>query len=156
MRVLIATDGSEYSDLVIKTAAERDWPADTHLRVLHVVEPAPNGTAIFFDKTPTLPYPQVVEKQMQAAEQMTAIAAGNLAAAGRVTSNVVREGNPAQEILNEARDWPADLILIGSHGLGKLARLLLGSVVVRVKAQAHCPVEVIRKDGEKRQRAAVR
>jgi nucleotide-binding universal stress UspA family protein len=44
-----------------------------------------------------------------------------------VTTKVV-EGNPKDAILEEAREWGADLIVVGSHGYGRLKRMVMGSV----------------------------
>jgi universal stress protein A len=55
------------------------------------------------------------------------------------------EGHPAEEIVRAARDWSADLIVIGSHGRGGLGRVLLGSVAESVMRHAPCPVMVVRK-----------
>ncbi len=56
-------------------------------------------------------------------------------------------GNPASEIVKAAKDWPADLIVIGSHGRGGLTRALMGSVAEGVMRQAPCPVLVARAKG---------
>jgi nucleotide-binding universal stress UspA family protein len=53
-------------------------------------------------------------------------------------------GMPADEIVKAAGDWPADLIVIGSHGRGGVQRALLGSVAEGVMRHASCPVLVIR------------
>jgi nucleotide-binding universal stress UspA family protein len=52
----------------------------------------------------------------------------------------VVEGTPAACILDAAREWPADLIVLGTHGRSGLPRLVLGSVAERVLRQAPCPV----------------
>lgn len=53
-------------------------------------------------------------------------------------------GGPATEIVKAAEEWPADLIVIGSHGRGGVQRALLGSVAEVVMRHAPCPVLVIR------------
>jgi nucleotide-binding universal stress UspA family protein len=53
-------------------------------------------------------------------------------------------GDAASEIAKAAEDWPADLIVIGSHGRGGIRRALLGSVAEGVMRQASCPVLVVR------------
>jgi nucleotide-binding universal stress UspA family protein len=53
-------------------------------------------------------------------------------------------GSPADEIVRAAREWPTDLIIIGSHGRGFLQRALLGSVAEAVTRHAPCPVLVVR------------
>ena len=60
-----------------------------------------------------------------------------------VVSTVV-EGDPKQVLLNEAQDWGADCIFLGSLGLTRFERFLLGSVSTAVVARAHCSVEIHR------------
>jgi universal stress protein A len=57
---------------------------------------------------------------------------------------VCRVGKPAVEILDWARTDSADLIVVGSHGHGALAQMILGSVADRVVRQAPCPVLLVR------------
>ena len=56
----------------------------------------------------------------------------------------IRVGKPAQEILAVAKEWPADVIVVGSHGRHGISRVLLGSVAEAVMRQAGCPVLAIR------------
>lgn len=53
-------------------------------------------------------------------------------------------GKPAAKIVEGAKCWPADLIVIASHGRGRIERLLLGSVADAVVRHAPCPVLVVR------------
>lgn len=53
-------------------------------------------------------------------------------------------GKPVNKIVEEARSWPADLIIVGSHGRGGVEHLLLGSVAESVVRHASCPVLVVR------------
>lgn len=61
-------------------------------------------------------------------------------AAGIQTTPVLREGNTVAEILEQARTWPADLVVVGTHGLGGFERLMLGSVTEKLLRKAPCPV----------------
>jgi len=56
-------------------------------------------------------------------------------------------GYPAAEIVNVAEQERADLIVVGSHGVGGLRRFLLGSVSDRVSHHAHCAVLVVKPEG---------
>jgi nucleotide-binding universal stress UspA family protein len=56
----------------------------------------------------------------------------------------VRDGHPRTVIVDEAKKWRADLIVMGSHGRTGLSRLLLGSVAQYVVSHAPCSVEVVR------------
>ncbi|HLJ60603.1 MAG TPA: universal stress protein [bacterium] len=55
-----------------------------------------------------------------------------------------RRGDPASQILEAAKAKGADLIVIGSRGLGQLGGLILGSVSERVLHAAHTPVLIVR------------
>jgi nucleotide-binding universal stress UspA family protein len=59
-------------------------------------------------------------------------------------STRIREGVPKDVIVEEAREWDADLIVVGSHGYGRVKRLVLGSVAAAVVASAPCSVQVVR------------
>jgi nucleotide-binding universal stress UspA family protein len=54
-------------------------------------------------------------------------------------------GEPRAVILDTAKTWGANLIVLGSHGRRGMDRFLLGSVSEAVAIHAHCSVEVIRK-----------
>jgi len=55
------------------------------------------------------------------------------------------EGEPRTEILDKAKTWGANLIVLGSHGRQGWDRLMMGSVAESVAFHAHCSVEVIRR-----------
>jgi Ala-tRNA(Pro) deacylase len=52
----------------------------------------------------------------------------------------LRGGNTADEIILAAREWSADVIVIGTHGRGRLGTLVLGSTAQSVLTKAPCPV----------------
>ncbi len=54
-------------------------------------------------------------------------------------------GDPAASITDAARDWQADLVVIGSHGREGVDRIVLGSVARGVARKAPCPVLIVRK-----------
>jgi nucleotide-binding universal stress UspA family protein len=56
----------------------------------------------------------------------------------------VAVGDPKEEIIRIAEEWEADLIVLGARGLGKIKRLLLGSVSLAVARHARCPVLVVK------------
>jgi nucleotide-binding universal stress UspA family protein len=149
LKVLLATDGSESSEAAAQSIASRPWPAGTEVRVLSAVELLlPTGYAFFeppnFD-TPVLESAraEAMKRSQDAIERAREI----LDAAGLKSSesiSVLME--PARTIvLNEAVEWGADLIVMGSHGYRGIDRLLLGSVSESVAMHAACSVEVIRR-----------
>jgi nucleotide-binding universal stress UspA family protein len=53
-------------------------------------------------------------------------------------------GDARQVILDEAQEWPADLVVLGSHGRTGMKRVLLGSVSDSVSRHARCSVQIVR------------
>lgn len=53
-------------------------------------------------------------------------------------------GRASEEIVKAAKEWPADIIVIGSHGRGGLQRFTLGSVAEAVMRHASCPVMIVK------------
>ncbi len=82
------------------------------------------------------------ENARQGAEEMTLKAIAQLGEAQppSVTVRAVT-GYPSEELINASGD--ADLLVIGSHGAGGLAKLIIGSVSNYVVHHAHCPVVVV-------------
>ena len=144
MRILLAVDGSEYSAEAVKTVAERPWPAGTTVRVLTAVEPfVPPAAELWYDAGGNL---ERAQREMTArAEQLTAGAAETLLARGLTAERAVRDGEPRSVIVDEAKEWDADLVVVGSHGYTGLKRWLLGSVAQSVVGHAPCSVEVVRR-----------
>ena len=63
---------------------------------------------------------------------------------GAKATFLVWEGDPAEMVLEAAGAESADVIVLGSHGRGRLGRLILGSISGRVTEAARCPVLVVR------------
>ena len=143
MKILLATDGSLCSERAVEETARRPWPADSQVRVVSVVEPpAPlvaepyMGATDYFEEVEKLKRQQAVEALERAAEKLRG---GTLQ-----VSTEVLTGSPKRRIVEEAEDWGADLIVVGSHGYKSWERMLLGSVSQAVAAHAASSVEIVR------------
>ncbi len=143
MRILLAVDGSAPSQEAIDELALRPWPTASSMRVISVVQPyVPTATEFVPGALTTQ---EVRQQHLQHAEGIVLGAAERLEKPGLHIDTVVREGDPRTEIVDEATEWRADLIVVGSHGHTGLTRLLLGSVAQAVVAHAPCSVEVVRR-----------
>jgi nucleotide-binding universal stress UspA family protein len=80
----------------------------------------------------------------QAEHQMQKVVKRAQAAGVKATGTVVDVGVAAEQIVRFAKRQGADLIVMGTHGHGVLARALLGSVAERVISRASCPVVTVR------------
>lgn len=148
MKVMIATDGSDFSTAAI-TASCRDIirPENSELLIVSVYEDSYPIMAEPFAMSAE--YYQKVEDAVremceQHLEEATKIVRAQFSDPNfKVTTEVLR-GAPDQQIVERAKDWGADLIVVGSHGRGFWGRLL-GSVSNGVVHHAPCSVLVVRK-----------
>jgi nucleotide-binding universal stress UspA family protein len=147
MRILLATDGSEYSEAAVDEIAGRPFPKGSEILLLSAFE------------LPTFPiavpwagvdFDDEIQKQAQARARKAVKTAerklrqGKEGAKLKVSTKVVG-GSPKQAILDEAEAFKADLIVLGSHGGGRIERFLLGSVSLAVVTHAKCSVEIVRR-----------
>jgi nucleotide-binding universal stress UspA family protein len=120
------------------------------IRVLSVAEPVyppppPIENALFG----VAPYQDasimsVQERLLQQAQKVAADVVGTLDMPGVRAEAVAERGDPRDVIIEQARDFGADLVVLGSHGRTGLRRWILGSVAESVVRHAPCSVEVAR------------
>jgi nucleotide-binding universal stress UspA family protein len=144
MRVLLAVDGSAASDSARELVGSLAWPDGTVIEVVAAVEPV-----VDFIGTTVMPMPtSSPELEFEAAHELAqsiATAAAGLEAPGRTVTRALLHGRPATMIVEEAGTFRADLVVVGSRGLGPLTSMLLGSVSAEVIDHAPCPVLVVRR-----------
>jgi len=147
MKIMIASDGSEFSENAVRVAASRPWPPNSEFRIVSVAE----LPAMWFAK----PYPAFLDSKamenlraqaMQRAEKAVAAAERILADAGFAESatEAVPYASAPEVILSQAEEWSADLIVAGSHGHRGVRHLLLGSTAEQLALHATCSVEIVR------------
>ena len=147
-KILLATDGSEFSERAARSIADRPWAPGTEIEVLTVVE-LTLGTAQALFEPPyadSAQFESLREDAMKRAQSAVAAASEALAKTfPRVSESLsVLLDGPKSIIIEEADRTGADLIVVGSHGHRGIERFVLGSVSEGVALQAHCSVEVIR------------
>ena len=150
LKILLATDGSESSEMAALSIAKRPWPAGSQVKVVCVRDllGLENPTSVF---SPCPVYPEsllaeILEDARKRAQKAITEAQQTLSSNGlRVgDAHIIPVGDPRAILLDEASTWGANLIVLGSHGRHGLDRLLLGSVSETVALYAHCSVEIIR------------
>jgi nucleotide-binding universal stress UspA family protein len=152
MKLLLAIDNSEYSVEAIKEVAKRPWPPKTIVRVISVVEPVPRPAAeLWYDASGSLE--RVEEEMTKRGAELTQETGETLKTKGLKIEAAVREGDARSVIVDEARKWSADLIVLGSHGYSGIKRLLLGSVALSVASHAPCSVEIVRRKQRKKKKS---
>jgi len=117
-----------------KAAAARPWPPATSFCLLNI------SVAMY----PPLVVPRVFEDSKTKILQQLDRAAEPLKKAGWNVRTEVLDGSPRRTINAFAREWRADLVMVGSHERSPLARLCLGSTAQSVMRHAPCSVEIVR------------
>lgn len=157
MRILLAVDGSSFSDAAVSEVVLRPWPATSEVKVVTAFQvpliPTPEVWAISDEYLPELE--KIAREQAQSIVDAAVGALGSGLDESMTVSGEVLVGLPRDAILEEAERWKADLIVMGSHGYGAWRGFLLGSVSRAVVTQAKCSVEVVhRRQGKDEAKAA--
>jgi len=142
MKILLAIDDSKFSTAATDAVVAQAKLGDAEVKVLHVIEPMPmylDGRA-WYGAT-SIP---VSEQERKIAQELVAQHSGKLREVGIKVTTVVKEGIPKVAILETATEWPADLVVVGSHGRAGLSRFFIGSVSEAVARHAPCSVQVVR------------
>jgi len=144
VRLLIGVDQSKDSLAAVYAVLSRYWPRGTQVRLLAVVdtvmaigtEPGKPSNVKWIEVDDENNWDQVRELFEPSAETLRVL--------GLDATVMIRRGNPADEIIDEAETWGADCVFVGARGARGIERLLFGSVSAAVSARANCSVEVVR------------
>ena len=144
MKILLAVDGSEFSQEAVKALISQMRPDGAEVLVLRVVEPH-----IFSIPPQMAPgyapeQDEILKEEFQHAKESVNQASEALRSAGFSVNTRIVECEARNGILDVAAEWRAHLIVLGSHGRKGLQRFLLGSVADFVARHADCSVEIVR------------
>lgn len=140
MKILLAVDGSDYTKRMLSyLATHKEWlGAGQAYTVFHAVLPVPHRAAAFAGPDMVRGYyddeARVVLEPIRA----------TLSEQGIEAAYVHKVGHPADEIASYAEAGKFDLLIMGSHGVGALKSLVLGSVATSVLARCTVPVLLVR------------
>jgi universal stress protein A len=142
-RILVPTDFSPASDIALQYAIDMAERLGSQIHLLHVVDDA--SFAIAYPDGVYVPaVPELREQLVQEASDHLKTSTDRCLTAGVTTSREVLVGPPARVIAQTAASRGTDLIVMGTHGRGVFAHLLLGSVAERVVRTAPCAVLTVR------------
>jgi nucleotide-binding universal stress UspA family protein len=144
MKILLAFDGSNFSEAAVRAITSQMRLEGAEVLVVQVVEPRIFSTPPEMSPGYAPEQEEVLEEQLKEAEKSAGHAAEALKAAGYKARTRVVEGETRSGILDVAAEWRADLIVLGSHGRKGLQRFLLGSVAESVARNAFCSVLIVR------------
>lgn len=140
MRLVVGVDGSAGATAAINEIEARTWPNGSVVRVVNAawtIPPVAEAEVVG----------RVLEwaaQENERVQQLLDEAEDKLRAKGFQVSTVVKEQEPKSLLCSEAENMNADCIFVGAKGMGRLERMLTGSVSAGVAARAHCSVEIVR------------
>ena len=140
MKILVAVDFSESTEQVIRVAKRFATSLEASLWLVHVAEPEPDFVG--YDAGPDVVREQVA-KEFRDEHRNLQAHADRLREAGVDATSMLVRGSTVDSLLEMAEKQGSDLIVVGSHGRGMVAEMLLGSVsqgLIRARA---CPVTVV-------------
>jgi len=139
-KILVATDGSQYSDKAIDVAIGLAKVFNSSLYIIHVVEEDKVAMA-----TSTMPIMvSIIDDMVKVGNEILSKAKAKAASMGVNAETILVRGNAADKILENAEKLNVDLIVVGSRGLRGLARFLLGSVSEKVARHSNKPVLIVK------------
>ena len=146
MRILLALDGSPSADRARALLTSLAWPEGSIVRIVAALDVSPalwGGPWI-----PAIPVDADLMEEEAVAELTRVVqeAREPLVAAGLQVEAELLRGRPSAAIVEDAKLWGPDLIVVGSRGHGPVETAVLGSVSAAIVDHAACPVLVARGD----------
>lgn len=146
-RILVPVDGSEAANRGLKEAIGMAQELRATLRLVHAVN------EVVFDSgySPTMYLDQLVELMREAGRTILRNAEALARTQGAEPQTALLESigaSAADIIVEQARQWPADLIVMGTHGRRGLRRLVMGSDAEAVLRLSPVPVLMVRSDSQ--------
>lgn len=137
-KILVAHDGSKSSDKALKKAVELAINFNASLTVLAVIP------ELYLTELSDIDRNRIFEAlSRETAEAMEKIRK-SLSGKSIEVKTLIRQGDPAEKILETAQKMKADLIVTGSHGRHGTKKFLLGSVSSKIVDYSKCPVLVVK------------
>jgi nucleotide-binding universal stress UspA family protein len=160
MRILIGYDGSEHAGAALDDLKRAGLPRDSEVLVVSVADLLMSTPPFEEVAAQVLTSSRVAaalkqaqthgERVIKEAEEFarTALRRLRLEFPGWNVSDEIRVGTPAWELIDKAKGWKADLVIVGSEGRSALKQFFLGSVSKRVVTDSRCSVRVARPRGK--------
>jgi nucleotide-binding universal stress UspA family protein len=138
-KVLLATDGLESTTLASRAAVDLATKGGAELHVVHVwhTVPSPHFDHVIRSGLEDTGH-ETLEEQVRSIEDE----------GGAVAGAHLREGQAVEEIVELAEEIGAGLLVVGSRGMGRLGRLVMGSVSTGLAHRSPCPVLIVREGEE--------
>ncbi len=141
-RILLAVDGSRYSNAMVQSVALRSWPRNAEFRVMVVLDYTLSLLQENQSLSPLKGSVRGMSFKGSLAERIAEKAECLLAERGLKVTSLVREGDPRREIEREAKRFKATCLFLGNRGIHAVERFFLGSTSAALAELAPCTVEI--------------
>jgi nucleotide-binding universal stress UspA family protein len=135
-RILVAVDGSELGAHALQVASNLAVALSAEIGLVHVIDPKLIGTesGVSADR---------MWASLDRDGHVLLDTAAEVIPSHSHVWKFLHRGTPSTEIIKSAREWPADLLVVGTHSRTGLARMLLGSTAEAIVGHSTCPVIVV-------------
>jgi nucleotide-binding universal stress UspA family protein len=139
-KILIAVDNSTCSEIAAKTGYEMAAKFNAEVALVNIIEPAPASVNPDFTLAPV--FLEIYDNSKENSQTLLEEIA-NKHGKGIVTTYLSIIDTATHGIIQQAEEWKAELIVIGTHGRGGLYHFLMGSVAEHVARKSACPVLIV-------------
>ena len=144
MKILVAVEDTEFTAAIANfLCTQQRWNEEVEFKIIHVVEPLhPCAFKAYSDEF----LKSYTEERRRAGKSLIMSIGTQLRQqypAARISEEVLN-GHVKEVIIETAKDWNADLIVVGSHGRVGVSHFLLGSVSMSVLSAAPCAVMIVK------------
>ena len=140
MKLLVAVDLSEATEIIVKKAEEIAIALSAKLWIIHNAEPEPDFVEFVSDP---LTARENLSRRFHAEHRQIQEIANRLRKSGLDTTALLVHGPTVEYILKEASELDVDMIVVGTHGRGAMYQLLVGSVSEGILHKSQCPILVV-------------
>ncbi len=131
-KILVATDGSIHAKKAMDFTSDISLKYKVTVYLIHVIAPLHSVAEAYV-------FQQIKDNQQRVAGEIIGKAEKEIKKKGvEGYQSTILQGNPAQEIIESARDNNVDMMIMGSRGAGKIEMLMLGSASRKVCHLADC------------------
>ena len=150
-KILVPVDFSDVTELVIENAKFFAKLLDAELKIIHVIAPVPQDARVMQETVGGIimaPLNYEILRDELAAElknehrKMFEIKQ-KLSNENVKVKAFLLEGKVSEVVLSQVNEYDPDMIIMGSHGHGQVAKALLGSITISVLKHVKCPVIIV-------------
>lgn len=137
-KIVISVDKSDYAEQVMKAACDVAENINADVEILTVIETPAFVSEGEFDAS------LIEDEKKEVAEYQKKLINSYFSGSTLLVESTILHGSPAKKICEYAKKTKADIVVVGTRGMGKIQSKLLGSVSEMVIKNCHCSVLIVR------------